>query len=80
MDVSDSDLLKAIRSAARVVDRYGERYWPLFERLEAELDARQSRAARIKAHLNPPPQNRSFSDPGTSLAEQDAQSSEAHRA
>lgn len=57
MIVSDDRLENAIRIAARVVDLYGEKYWPVFERLEAELEARQSRKARLRAHLPGRPGN-----------------------
>jgi hypothetical protein len=32
--VSDAELEKALRSVARLIDRYCDAYWPLFERLE----------------------------------------------
>ena len=38
--------------AALLVDRYGEKFWPIFERLETELEGRKSRARRIGARLN----------------------------
>jgi len=31
------------------VEWYGEDYWPIFERLESELEQRQSRIARLRA-------------------------------
>ncbi|GJL91258.1 hypothetical protein [Hyphococcus sp.] len=52
MTVSEEDIEKGLRSAARIVDRYGEVYWPLFDRLERELENRRSRASRLRAHLN----------------------------
>ena len=52
MDVKDADIERALRTAARVIDRYGDVYWPLFERLEAELDRRRSRAARLAVYSN----------------------------
>lgn len=52
MEVSEEDIHKALTSAARIVDRYGEVYWPIFERLERELENRRSRAVRLRAHLN----------------------------
>ena len=50
MALSDADLENALRSLARIIDRYGEAYWPLFDRLETELDARRSRSARLAAY------------------------------
>ncbi len=49
--VSDAELEKALRSVARLIDRYGDAYWPLFERLEAELKERNSRKDRLSAYL-----------------------------
>ncbi len=51
MTITDRQLENALRSAARVIDRYGDAYWPLFERLEQELAARRSRTARLDAYL-----------------------------
>jgi len=49
--ISDADIEAGLNVAARLVERYGEKYWPVFERLEQELDERRSRAARISARL-----------------------------
>lgn len=35
---------------ARIIERYGDVYWPIFERLEAELSARRTRAVRLAAY------------------------------
>ncbi|KCZ99418.1 hypothetical protein HPO_05762 [Hyphomonas polymorpha PS728] len=51
MVVSDAEIEKAIRSVARLIHRYGDAYWPLFERLEAELKERNSRKDRLNAYL-----------------------------
>lgn len=55
-DATRCSLLKLPISAG-VVDLYGEKYWPTFERLEAEPDARQSRKERLRAHLPDSPEN-----------------------
>jgi hypothetical protein len=49
--VSDAEIENAIRSVARLIHRYGDSYWPVFERLEAELKARNSRKERLSAYL-----------------------------
>jgi len=49
MAVSDSDLEDLLESVARIIDRYGDVYWPIFDRLEAELSVRQSKTARLRA-------------------------------
>lgn len=51
MAISDQELEEALGIAAKVINLYGYTYWPIFERLEAELEARQSRRVRILARL-----------------------------
>ena len=51
MAVSDQDLEDALGIAAKMIDLYGYKYWPIFERLEAELDARAERIKRVRARL-----------------------------
>lgn len=51
MAVSDQDLEDALGIAAKMIDLYGYKYWPIFERLEAELDARAERINRVRARL-----------------------------
>ena len=75
----DAELESALRSLARIIDRYGEAYWPLFERLEAELYARRSRSARLAAYRRQPhiaPVLRAKPP----VQEMGEQSSEVHRA
>jgi hypothetical protein len=50
MAVSDAEHKKAVRSLARLIDRYGDAYWPLFESLESELQERNSRKVRLSAY------------------------------
>lgn len=40
----------ALRTVARIIERYGDIYWPIFERLENELQMRRSRAARLNKY------------------------------
>ncbi|KJS36104.1 MAG: hypothetical protein VR74_14080 [Hyphomonas sp. BRH_c22] len=51
MAVSDQDLEEALSIAAKMIDLYGYKYWPIFERLEAELEARSDRIKRVQARL-----------------------------
>ena len=51
MPISDHRLERALSIAAQVVDLFGEKYWPIFERLESELEARRDRKARIRTYL-----------------------------
>lgn len=53
MPVTDRDLEGALRNAALIVEQLGEQYWPVFERLESELEARTSRKSRVAAYLQP---------------------------
>ena len=41
MAISDEDLEDLLTSMARIIDRYGDVYWPIFERLEGELQQRR---------------------------------------
>jgi hypothetical protein len=65
MSVSNKDLLKARKIAALVVQRLGEKYWPVFDLLDREWTERKLRSSRIEACLDdasaPPPQ-RDLSD------------------
>lgn len=53
MSVTEADIEKALASAARVIDRYGDVYWPLFERLERELEILRARSNKLSAYLQP---------------------------
>lgn len=50
--VTASDIEEALDIAARVIDKFGYKYWPIFERLEAELERRVSREKRLRSRLN----------------------------
>ena len=45
--VSESELEAALQSVAQLVNSYGDKYWPIFERLENELDDRRSKSKRL---------------------------------
>jgi hypothetical protein len=49
--ITDKEIEDGLAMLACLIDWYGDVYWPLFERLEAELQQRQSRAARLRARL-----------------------------
>lgn len=44
-------LERGLAILAQVIDRQGDAAWPLFERLERELEAIRSRRRRIETHL-----------------------------
>ena len=48
---SDDDIERAMATVARVIELYGDAYWPILERLEAELESRRTKAARLTRHL-----------------------------
>ncbi|WP_234836364.1 hypothetical protein [Sinorhizobium meliloti] len=51
MKITVDQIRRAMRDLAGIIDMSpdGERYWPIFERLERELVTREDRAARLKA-------------------------------
>lgn len=51
MAISDQELEEALIIAAKIIDLYGYIYWPIFERLEAELTTRRHRVRRVQATL-----------------------------
>lgn len=48
---TNGDIEDALDIAARVIDRFGYKYWPIFERLEQELEQRTSREIRLQSRL-----------------------------
>ena len=40
-------LYRGMETAIALIDNYGDDYWPIFERLEAEINERESRAERL---------------------------------
>lgn len=48
---SDHDIERAMATVARVIELYGDAYWPILERLESELDQRRAKSARLNKHL-----------------------------
>lgn len=50
--ITEQDIEDGLNFVAGLIDRHGDAYWPIFERLERELEQRQSKAARLKARLN----------------------------
>ena len=45
--ISERELEAALQSVAQLVNSYGDKYWPIFERLENELDYRRSKSKRL---------------------------------
>jgi hypothetical protein len=49
--VTEQEIESSLSSLARLIDRYGDAYWPVFERLERELSVRKQRRNRLQNHL-----------------------------
>ena len=48
---TDEEIENAMATVARVIELYGDAYWPILERLERELSERRAKAARLSSHL-----------------------------
>ena len=46
--LSDAQLKRGLSDAVEVIERYGDQYWPIFDRLEEELKLRDSKLDRLK--------------------------------
>lgn len=49
--VPDKEIEAALQSVAQLVNVYGDKYWPIFERLEEELENRRSKSKRLAQAL-----------------------------
>ena len=52
--VSDKEIEAALHSVAQLVNVYGDKYWPIFVRLEKELKNRRSKSMRLAHALQKP--------------------------
>lgn len=50
-NVSEQEIEAALHSVAQLVSNHGNKYWPIFERLEQELENRRSKAKRLDKAL-----------------------------
>ena len=48
-EVNIENIKKATSAAAYIVTEHGEKYWPIFERLERELNEKNSRLERLRS-------------------------------
>lgn len=51
MNAREKDIEVGLATLARHINAYGQKYWPIFERLESELDDQKSRRERINSRL-----------------------------
>ncbi len=49
--VTDKEIENGLDLVAELIDKYGDVYWPVYERLERELAERKSRRAKLKERL-----------------------------
>lgn len=50
-NITDQAIEDGLDTVAVLIERYGDVYWPIFERLERELEMRRSRQARLRLRL-----------------------------
>ena len=50
--ISEKDVETALHSVAQLVKRHGDKYWPIFVRLEHELENKRSKSKRLNQALN----------------------------
>lgn len=62
MALSDTDLEEALSIVAEVIELYGDAYWPLFDKLEEELDTRKQRDVRLQRRLGRDGRGASFAE------------------
>ncbi len=51
--ITEVRLRRALRTVANAIECHGEVYWPIFEALKAELDARNERRAQLAQFRKP---------------------------
>lgn len=51
MKISDHDIEEGLNTAAKLTNAYGDKFWPFFEFLEAELEFRQAKSNRLRSRL-----------------------------
>ncbi|MBL4870003.1 MAG: hypothetical protein JKX72_03510 [Robiginitomaculum sp.] len=52
MAITESELEAGLSTVAKLINAYGEKYRPVFERLEMELETKQSRFRRVESRLS----------------------------
>jgi len=49
--ITDLELEQGLDLLAELIDRYGEVYWPIFDRIENELSFRKERSKKLNARI-----------------------------
>lgn len=52
--ITEQRIENALRVVACVIDHYGDVYWPVFERLERELEDKRKRVSALSRYLPTP--------------------------
>lgn len=50
-EITEEELLSALQSLAGLIENYGPKYWPVFDRLEQELEKLKTRRNRLAIAL-----------------------------
>ena len=53
--LTEEDIENALRVVALVIDRHGDDYWPIFDRLEKELSLKRKRYRSLEKYLDRAP-------------------------
>lgn len=51
--ITEARLRRALRTVAHAIDCHGDVYWPIFEAIKSELDARKARQAQLAEFRKP---------------------------
>jgi len=54
--VTLQELEAAVKKMAWVIENFGDTYWPIFDRLDRELQQRRARAARLTKYKDDAPE------------------------
>ena len=50
-DITEEQLLSALQALAVLIENYGPKYWPVFDRLDQELEKLKTRRRRLAIAL-----------------------------
>jgi len=50
--ITEKEIEDGLCVVARLIERYGDAYWPVFDRLERELEEKKKRAHRLRLRLS----------------------------
>ena len=50
--INEEDLESALRALAILIQNYGPKYWPIFDRIDKELEQVRARQCKLSAALD----------------------------